>query len=285
MQRVIWFRLLLLMCIALLPAYSEGSTLRAQVATDTDVYAQPNFNSRKIEHLQSGTVVYMKTEKFIGTGGMGVFFKIKTPSGKIGYITDSDLLAPSAEQPLKPIAVPGTVPPPSEFSRPAKKEGVSTLWGLSVGLVNYAEKIEGVKYEKQHIFFGARRTGAAKGIRDWRTDAGLVLAPGAPKFLADAGAYGSTTGFIMLTDFLFLKPFFASDKYMFFGAAGPLIALSNYKTNIGSGAYNESSIRPGLVLDGGFALHFSGNALRFDLKYIIEKTMYLSEMVTLQMAF
>lgn len=276
-------RLLQLLFIVLLPAHAGASTLRAQIGSETDVYAQPNFNSRKIEHLQPGTVVFMKTEKFIGTGGMGVFYKVKTPSGKIGYITDSDLLAESAE-PLKPIPVPGTqpssAPPP-----PSPKEGSSTLWGLSVGLVNYAEKIEGTKYEKQHIFFGARRTGAAKKSNEWRTDAGIVMSPGAPKFLADAGAYGSTTGFILLTDFLFLKPLFASPSYMVFVAGGPMAAYSSYKTNIGTGPYTGSEFRMGGVADAGFALQFSGNALRLDIKYFVEKTMYLSEMITLQMAF
>ncbi len=276
----LWLPLSLMLLLIICPP-ADATSLRVQVASEADVYAQPNFESKKIEHLEKGTVVTMRTDKFIGGGGMGVFFKIKTPSGKVGFITDSDLLSQSAEG-LKPIPVPASQAAPAP---PPKPVAPKPLWGLSLALVNYSEEIKGKTFSKPHLFFGARRTGAPMKLWNMRTDAGILVAPGAPKFLSSAGAYGKTTGFITLIDCLALVPFAGGKSYNFFAGAGPLLAYSNYSTNLDTGPFSVAEFRVGIDADLGFALNFSGNSLRFDLKYYVEKTMYLSEMVTLQMSF
>jgi hypothetical protein len=328
----------LFLAVFLSAPLSWGEAVRTQLAGDSDIYAQPNFSSRKIERVGKGTVVIVRTEKQVGAGGMGVFYKIKTPSGKIGYVTDSDLTTvngkikvvtappppaktpppppkqaqaspvpahlidtPEAEKKPGPKPQPAPAPAPSppvsrpspppqaaapelaEKPKPASHSSDGPLWGLSAAAVQYSEKIRGKAYSDLHVFVGARRTGHEEDPTAWRSDMGFLFTVGAPRFLAEAGAYGETSGYIFLADYLFLKPFIVKDNFSLFGAAGPYLAYSSYKTNFDDGAASDSSFRPGAVLAVGGTYGILGNKyLRADLKVIIESTFYFAQTITFQ---
>jgi hypothetical protein len=305
-----------------------------------EIFAEPNFNSKKVEKVKSGTLLFVNTEKKVGAGGMGVFYKVKTPSGKVGYITDADLVLtangkikvakaapPPAPRPKpkpkprpepKPLPIkqaektapvpshliddpnampvpigvyqpsPSPAPPlPQPATEPEKAEPAgpagSALWGITAAVIQYAEKLRGKSWSRSHIFMGLRRTGNKSNPKSWRSDAGLVFTAGAPRFLSQAGAYGNTSGFVVMAEYLFLKPLIAKETYSLFGAVGPMIAYSSYKTNFDDGPYSHSGARPGLVVDAGTSVKvLRRNHLRADAKIYIEQTFYTGLTLTFQ---
>lgn len=346
----VFVRIFLFFAVLFSAQSSWAAAIRAQVANDADIYAEPGFGSKKVAHVNAGAVIVVRTEKRIGKGGMGVFFKAKTASGKIGYITDSDLVmaggkikevkvvakpkpppppAPAPRPPPRPVVkappppppkpvktppvaalpVPGNLidrpepkaaapppPPPTPApepepepvaeASPGEQPEHSSLWGATAAIVNYSEKLRGQSYSKMHLFAGVRRTQVKAKPFDWRQEAGLLFTAGAPRFLTDAGAFGLSSGFILIGEYLFLRPLLNYEKFSVFGAVGPMVAYSKYTTNFDDGPYSKTSIRPGLVLDmGGSMKVLRKNYLRADLKVYIEQTFYTSQTLTFQFPF
>lgn len=161
-----------------------------------------------------------------------------------------------------------------------------TLWGLQVAIVQYSEKLRGKTWSRSHIFMGARRTAPKADPMAWRSDVGVIFTAGAPRFLSQAGAFGESSGYVLMAEYLWLKPLIVKEKYSLFGAVGPLIAYSTYKTNFDDGPYSRTAIRPGLVLDAGASIKvLRKNYLRADLKVYIEQTFYTAQTVTFQIPF
>jgi hypothetical protein len=288
----------------------------AQISAKAEVFSKPDFRSTSLGYIAAGTVVPVSLQKHVGVGGMGVFYKIRMPTGALGFVTDTDLVAgtdgkvkvvsaPALQAPKPPPTPPpqpqvAAQPPPVQpkpqataqpavqppAPTPTQSIAVPTLWGATVAAVEYTEKVRGKEYSQNHIFVGPRRTSGANSPKGWRQEIGLLFTVGAPRFLSEAGAYGETSGYIVLAEYLFIKPFVSSKTFTLLAAAGPLLAYSSYKTQFTEGPVSESSFRPGLVLDIGASFQVLGDKfVRADAKILIEQTLYYAPTITLQFPF
>jgi hypothetical protein len=269
---------------------------KAQVTADSaEVYASPSFKAEVIDHLKQGAIVKMATHKVIGNGGLGVFYKIKTPGGKVGYITDSDIttaITEPAKSPAPSVPVDNSKlakEPDRAAEKPAPAapmgQAQASMWGLSAEIADYGEKFFGTKVSHSQLFAGVRRIGAASSPRSWRSDFSLAISPSAPKFLSAAGAYGKTSGFVVMADVLLMIPIASWQTISVYGEAGPALAYSSYKTFYGADPFtsNESRFGGNVALGAGYQ---DGRwALLGDVKFHIEKTSYLSERLSLLFAF
>lgn len=285
----------------------QAAIISAQVTTDAEVFSQPDYKSRVVEKLSSGSLVYLKNEKVVGLGGLGVFYKVKTLKGKIGFVVDADLAVnedgsiKSVKAPPKivappvqaaprppPPAEPSEPPPPSEPQQPAQARPRAApvkpdSWGLTAGAANYTADFEGKNYSATQLFFGARWSGNWRGLAGFRPDAGALISPNAPKFLSAAGASGETKGFILLTDFSLLYPFVESDDFSLSAGGGPLVGYSSFSTKYNGQDKKSSVFKIGGVADVGAAINFDSGRVRLDVRYFLEKSGYLGGFLTVQL--
>ncbi len=264
--------------------------MRAKVAVDgAAVYAKPDFDSEVLDYLNQGQSVPISHRQFAGTGGLGLFFKTKTPSGKLGYITDTDVEIPKD---AKVTAPPGAPPRVSETkaSTPKKREEeeyndfhrpiyLTRYIGLTGGMVDYSEKFSGNKLSSLMPFVGLRMTGPLLGAPT--IDFNLTMYPSAPKYLTVIGT-GTASGFLVLSDIGLLFPVVESGKNLVYYGLGLMWTFSDYKVDVGGANYSSQDLRIGIDFDVGYAYRFSTFALRVDAKYYIEKTMYYGFMLSFQ---
>ncbi len=96
MMRLLIFNLLLWTG----PALAVDTGIKMQISADeVEIYAQPSFSSSVIDRLKRGTAVKRSDTKTVGQGGLGVFYKGKIPTGRIGYVTDSEIEPASTVEP------------------------------------------------------------------------------------------------------------------------------------------------------------------------------------------
>jgi hypothetical protein len=267
------------MCLLLLITFlfpqgaSADAMLRAQVGVEAEIYAQPDFNARVIEHVRPGTIVLISPDKEVGATGMGVFYKVQTISGKNGYITDSDILAPSLG---------GLRSLPGSTRSIKKTTDQSSSFGPSIALLDYSERIMGEKKEGEQFFIGVRRTGSPYSFGSLRTEFNLMVSPLPPTFLGDLGAYGAAKGYLVLGDILGIWPILANKSNAANLEFGPMFAYSRYSANLPTGPYDSNQFRPGFTLGLGYAYNFSAGILRLDVKAFAEKTFYFGPITSFQ---
>lgn len=291
-MRVFWFAILLGLTV---PWSAAATVLTIQPTAELEVFTKPDLKSAVVERVNAGAVIRLKTDKVVGVGGLGVFYKVKTQSGLIGYVVDADILTANGEfpkpmanpPPMKraqhPNAVPSGAPssPPTSTAVPASRE--KSLWGMSAGGAQFTEKFEEQVESAFQMFFGIRWTGRRRSVWSLTPDAGFVVSPFAPKFLSAAGASGETKGFITLGDFSLLYDFIESKKLAVFAGAGPLLGFSKYSTHYAGQPKESSSLKVGGVLDLGTSVDFRSGVVRLDARYFIAAQSFVGAFLTIQL--
>lgn len=284
-------------------AGKSAKVLHGKIAVDgAAIYASPDFDSEVIDYLNQGTVVPMTAKQFSGPSGLGLFHKVKTPGGKIGYVTDTDVqsMAPPGGKEAKPEHDASrkdesdrrrkdeeerrrTDEVDDEAQKAKTKPIYLTRWmGASLGMVDYTEKFSGSHLSEEDPFLGARLTGPGlfyKGM--FPLDINIAFYPKPPTYLQKFGT-GSATGFLAIGDFTFILPFTETKHSLWTYGIGLMWTFSDYKVSVAGQGYDSEDLRIGLDLDVGYGYRFGKNLVRADLKYYIEKSQYLSEIITYQ---
>lgn len=283
------------------------SVQRVRIAVKADVFAEPSFNSKVVEKLKPRALISMSTAKVIGTGGLGVFYKVKTPGGKIGYIADTDLVALAPEEktetpPVKEADDSREPKPKAAKEKPAEEKPVSQtseeeaekeppppsartpFWGLSVSSIDYTEQLAGRAYHKSQLFFGIRRNQLRRARFGLGSDANLLVSPMAPQFLADAGGSGITSGMIIMLDYQ-LNVALGSGALVPYLGLGPSVVYSSFQTNLNGASYSSSNTYVGGVVDLGLDYDFGGQGLRAELRYFVGSSSYLGFGASWQIKF
>ena len=261
------------------------------------VYSSPDFDSETIDELKPGTKIPISTKQFQGNGGMGLFHKIKTPSGKLGYVPDTDVVLPKGtklDSPKEPKGLSKDKPARREKQQtpvhveqqqPEEKQRKSIYLtryaGGTLALVDYTEKFPGAKLHAQTPFIGLRLTGPGALFKGPPIDFNLQLSPMAPSYLNKLSGHKGS-GFLLMTDLMLNLPLYDTPHTLLYYGLGILLNFSDYKVQVGNGTYNSQDLRLGMDFDVGYAYRFSHFVVRADLKAYIEKTFYLSEMLTFQ---
>jgi hypothetical protein len=281
--------------------------LRVKVAVDgAAVYARPDFDSEVIDYLNLNTSVAASHKLFTEKVGLGAFHKIKTPSNKYGFIADSDVIVPKGAKIEQPAGAKGAAnnaagktPPNTRKHPPSKKHksfededpeidpGIffSKYIGGSIAFVDYTEKFQGQKLDSNIPFVGFRMTGAGALLGGPPIDFNIAISPTPPKYLSQFGS-GSSSGFILLGDLLLMLPLVDEKTYLVNYGLGFMWTYSDYSVQVGKQGYSSQDFRVGIEFELGYAYRFNKKyLLRADLKYYIEQSMYLSEMVSFQVAY
>lgn len=160
----------------------------------------------------------------------------------------------------------------------------SRFVGLLIGSGEYKEGIDGVDASTNMLFYGLKITGPDVIISGPVVDFNLALHYGAPTYY-EALSQTKPTGFVLLTDLLFLAPFAHGQDSMLYFGAGPMLAFSKYAVVNSGRAMDLTQINLGLSLEIAGAVRLDKVALRLEAKYFIEKQSYKSIQAAIQAGF
>lgn len=160
----------------------------------------------------------------------------------------------------------------------------SRFVGFLIGSSEYKEGIDGVNSSTNLVVYGMKITGPDVIISGPVIDFNLALHYGAPSYY-EALSQTKPTGFLLLTDMLFLAPFAHGQDSMLYFGAGPMIAFSKYAVVNSGRAMDLTQINLGLSLELAGAVRFDKVALRLEAKYFIEKQSYKAIQASVQTGF
>lgn len=269
--------------------------MRGSVGNDgATLYSNPDFDSPVIEELSPGAKLPVSTKQFLGAGGMGLFHKVKSPSGKLGFVLDTDVVLPKGtklERPkgaadlskARPKRKGKDAPVHVDFPDDKQHQSIylTRYIGGSLTMVDYTEKFPGTKLHAQTPFLGLRMTGPDTLFKGPPLDFNLQVSPMAPSYLKNLSGHAGS-GFLLMSDLMLNLPLYDRPHSLLYYGLGILLNFSDYKVQVGSGTYNSQDLRLGVDFDFGYAYRFSHFVIRADLKAYIEKTFYLSELLTFQ---
>lgn len=286
-------------------AGAQTKVVRGKVAVDgAAIYASPDFDSEVIDYLNQGMVIPMSVKQYAGPSGLGLFHKVKTPGGKIGFITDTDI-----------VPAPGTkIEPPAgekkldrerlSDERRRKKDDdkrdededqgdeqsnrkpiiMTRYLGGTLSGVDYSEKFSGNRLHSFLPFAGVRATGPgilSKG--GLPVDINIAFYPRPPTYLGQIpGASGNAAGFLTIGDINLILPFSESRHSLWSYSVGLMWTFSDYKLVVANKEYDSEDFRVGIDLGAGYAYRWGKNVVRGDLKGYIEKEQYFGAMATYQ---
>lgn len=252
---------------------SKGNQTGVIISHEAAVYARPDFDSVVIGSAQENQKLIMSTRRFKSPNSdFGSFFRVRLPSGKIGYIADNDI------QPLK-------LKKKYDDEMEDKGDGESLFYkkmvGASLMSVKYSEKFQGKTSGAQTTVFGFRLTGPDVLGDSPPLDINILAGIKPPAYY-DTMTDGKATGFFLLGDIGLIFPLVDWTKSMLNFGLGMMWTYTSFKVPIGSQTYSSDELRVGIDLSFGGAYRINQFVIRGDVKYFIEKTQYSALMLSLQ---
>lgn len=250
---------------------SKGSQQGVVISHEAAVYAKPDFDSEVVGSLQENQKVLMSTRRFQSSADFGSFFRVRLPSGKIGYVADNDI------QPAKLK---------KKFDDEMENQEAESLYfkkmvGGSLAQVNYSEMFQGKASKAQTTVFGFRLTGPDVIGDSPPLDINILVGIKPPGYY-DTMSSGKATGFFLIGDLGLIFPLMDWTKSMLNFGVGLMWTYTNFKVPVASKTYDSSEFRMGIDLSFGGAYRFGDLVVRGDVKYFIEKTQYTGLVLSLQ---
>jgi hypothetical protein len=268
-------------------AFAEPATVVTEGAI---VYDKPDFDAEQLYHLSSGEKIEVSQRAF------GPFHRLRTQSGKIGFIADNDYLigkpakksntnngklTPLPETSGKlsdPEPVQASSQKAEKKSEKAKKLPFTRTRyrGASLSYMGYREQTMGGQPLSSSVFYGFKMYGPNLVVDgDMVTEVNIDVLPSAPVFYQE-GTGNSATGWIFHTDLLFDSVFPQGKDVMTFFGFGPMFKYDHYNVSLGTKktAYDIEDMIFGAVFELGVGLRIGSAALRAEFKYDWEKTQY-----------
>lgn len=272
---------------------------RAVVAVDgATVYQAPSFDAPVVDYLPRGQGVIASRETVEGAGGLGLFYRVRLPDRRVGFIADVDLVPEFQEgaQSGRTAGRPGRERTNPDF-REAKAEAknpdrqpyyFTRYLGALVGQMNYSEKIADRKLSDTVTLLGFKMTGPGVLFDGPPLDLNVKFHWAAPKYYEKfSGA--PATGFFLYGDGLLLFPFLDLRSSLIYYGLGPMWTYSRFRVRVREGAFeryiDSEEFRIGLTGLAAYGLRFDKYTVRAELKYHFEKTQYFSYGLAVQMEY
>ena len=240
-------------------------------------YKYPNFDAQVLEYVRAGTKVKASLKPRAGIGGFGAFFKVKLPSGKVGWMTDVDVL-PQYKVKNKSGSQTQTNPDFNKANDIMENAGRDQIYferyvGANLAYVNFSEKFDKGTLSSNTPMFGVRGVGPDLFFGSPPLDFSFQFSLEAPRYYSDF-ASGDATGFFVIADALFPFPFWSSDSYYFGLGLGPMLTYTNFAVQVRSSEFDSQELRIGAVADLAAMFRYKKFAVKIDYKYYYEVTQY-----------
>jgi hypothetical protein len=248
-------------------AFSAEAGVAAFVQVErAQIYEKPDFDSKVIGALRGGTNVR------VSKGVAGQYYKFhKVRVGhRFGFISDVDVKIGSRHLAGAKGRKPSSA---SRRARKTKPVYFSRFIGVLVGQMEFKEEIAGVDAKENLLIYGLKITGPDVLINGPIMDFNLALHYGAPSYY-DKLSTIRPSGFVLLTDALFLLPIFPRQNFTFLFGVGPMLSYASFQVANSGRAQSLSTLNVGLSTMLGSVVRFGGVGLRLEGKYMIEKQSY-----------
>ncbi len=279
------------------PSKAAAGSQRGVVSVEeATVFKDANFDSEVLEMAPQGRVFEMSLGKRDG------FYRVRLKPGTTAWISEGEIQAqgtaeaPAAEAPLKKETKKKqskkTEDAPLEPRKKRKSMEAMRFRGFSLESVNYAESTMGALRHETLLTYGFRVSGPNTLFTgDMPTDLEIMVHPSAPSYYATQTG-NSTSGFLLMGNFLFLTQIPESKTMMFYYGFGPSLRYSTYRVTLGDAAstnqksYDLSDMTLGAVFGAGLNLMLGDQyALRLDGRYYWESERYFALGLAIQKEF
>lgn len=262
------------------------STVPAEIYVDgAAIYEKPDFDSRVLDYLRYQTKVQVSKKAFRGTGGMGLFHRVRYSGSKLGWVPDTDVRVSDAE------SVQVAAPEKKSGSKAWEKEeeevlGKAPLYftrylGGAVAMVNFTEKYQGRKLSDDMLMYGLRMTGPGTLFDGPPLDFNLWFSLDKPNYFSKFSS-GRSTGFLLFGDVLAMFPLIDETNWLVTYGLGVMWVYTRYKIPVKSATFDSQELRIGGTADFGVARRIGKFLLRGDVKYYYEKTQYFGYLLSFQ---
>jgi len=267
----------------------------AVVAVDGSmVYKSADFDSAVIGYLPRGKKVKISSKPF------GAFHRVGLKQGMMGYISDADLLDTEG-RPMSEVNTVKEIQKNTKGSKSARTKKdkeissssrkrpvhVATAIGATVASISYRELINRRDYSDQITFFGLKfttRAGFIDGSFGMELDA--LYYSGAPGYYSTVSST-APSGYIAIFDLVLTYAIFDFSKHA--GAitvgAGPMLSLSETRTELAGQKFQQSRTELGAVLNATVSYRIQPVILKIEPRYYIERSSYIGYHVSLLYAF
>ena len=260
-----------------------------QLKNESPVYEAPNFDSPVKLFLPKGKRVRYFPKRHKGPGGFGVFYKVKIRKNEYGYVVEDDIDAPKKPLVKSPSHNNEIDGPFGEAPFDIKDDSnhsiyLSRYMGFTYNLVNYSEDIAGQNLTAITNFLGIKLSGPGVLIGA-PLDVNIMILFGTPTYYQRFAS--ATTGFLLISDIIFMLPLVERQWALIYYGAGPLLTYSKYDVKVKGlkSIWDSQEIRMGGSFPLGVAFKFSSFLLKAEAKYYVEKKRYFGLQVGLQLTY
>lgn len=272
------------------------------VSDGAAVYEKPDFDSKVIDFMPYGHKAEVSKKSWGGVGGMGLFHKVRTKSGKIGFIPDTDIRVvekvreAERERPSVKNDDPLELKPKSKAwsddEEEAKASGGAPIYltrylGGSVSMVNFTEKFSGKKLSDQIMVFGMRMTGPGTLFDGPPLDLNIGFSLDKPSYYNRFSS--GLSGFMLFGDVMAMMPLVNLDDWAVTYGLGVMWTFTKYRVQITRQGTNNPEntdsleFRIGLDVGVGVSRRIAKTwMVRADAKYYYEKSQYMGYMLSVQ---
>lgn len=278
----------------------------AIVKTDSAmVYDQPTFDGAVISYLPAGKKVQISTKTF--GRDIGLFYMIRMPNNKIGYIADIDVhpikkkkrskknddreeeqddknKEEQAEREARQEREAKQEEQKKEESeRRVQRDPLPFMTWVGPYYANWGlkEKISGINAQERISVFGMKYT-TPKLLANTILDLNFGFHIGAPSYY-DQLSVGKPSGYILFLDGEFLSPMLMAEDSLGYFGLGPMINYTAIRVkSVNQTPVDSNEMRLGLALTLGYSHRLGPISGRLEGKYIIEKTQQTVIVLSLQ---
>ncbi len=274
--------------------YAQGQPAQqGVVAVDgAAIYQAPSFDAPVVGYSPLEQKVILSREPMLGEGGFGLFYRVRTPDGTQGFITDVDVVPqfefrPGGSGSRRSRDASSSENPDFRNIRDFQENVLPMFFTRYMGLgggyvVNYGEKFSDGVLSSNTPFLGFKMTGPEVLFDGPPIDFNVALYPSAPSFYREIASPFSSgaSGFLLLSDIHLLFPLVQARQDLVTIGFGPMLALGMYNVPVYDQDQalevdlNSTELRLGLSLSSAYTRRLGRWALRAEAKYYIEKTYY-----------
>ncbi len=271
------------------------------------IYQAPSFDAPVVGYAPFQQQVVLSREPMIGDGGFGLFYRVRTPDGVQGFITDVDVVPQfkfdisgrggrggrGGSRRSSEASSPQENPDfqrVQDFDQDIRPLFFTRYWGGVIGMaLDYGEKFSGQVYRSDTPFFGLKMTGPEVLFHGPPIDFNVLFYPGAPGLYKGLfSPTSSATGFLLMSDINLLFPLLERREDLVTFGFGPMALFASYKVpvvgndGVSEVTLNSHELRLGLSLSATYTRRFNRWAARAEAKYYVEKANYPGLWLALQ---
>ncbi|MBX7231895.1 MAG: SH3 domain-containing protein [Bdellovibrionales bacterium] len=253
------------------------------------IYEKPDFDSKILGQVNPETKVRISLKPRPAKSGLGSFYQIKSKTGQIGYVVDTEVIPEFQNLKKGPSGKknPGYKSAVIEKEKSRSKQDsiyFTRYAGAGLGLLGFTEKFRGTELSDQVVMYNLRFTGPGVLFDGPPLDVNFSFSLNPPQYY-DGISRTPASGFFIFTDILLLLPFWEWNHDLIYYGIGPMVTYTKFQVQSTFNYIDSQEFRLGIVGSLGYGHRFKKWIARLDGKYYFETTRYFGYWASVQYEF